>query len=135
MKKNSQILIDKKEITKFRNANEINVHNLNLNEAKDDKNEHLKLIYLKKITNHYNFLDLKEDENFQNLIVYLIDKEKKEDIDQQILINYLIHLDEVVEMLKASNENFIDIIHTIATNLSSEKLGAHKLVFRQGPLN
>lgn len=124
--------MNKNEFEKFRINNEADFKNINLNEIKDDKNENLKISYLKKIGNFNYFKDMIAEENFQKLIVYLIGKEIKDEIDSKILNQYLIYLDDLADMLKTSNDEFIQIIKSIAANLSAEHINKDQLIFRQG---
>ena len=127
--------MNKYEIANFRNNREIDFKNIILNEAHDDKNEKVKNEYLKKLMNQASFKDFKNDDNFTNLIIYLIGKEKKENIDLQLLYNYLIYFDDIIRMLVGNTKDFEKILNSIAKNLSYEKINNNKLVFRQGKLN
>lgn len=132
MKKINKTDLDIKEIAKLRNAEEISSRNFDLNCKINNENEKLKYEYLKRIISQINLVELKEDHTFHVLINYILNKDIRDNIDLNILVTYLIYLDEVVEMLKSSHEDIIQVLKSIAENLRSEMFSANRLVFRQG---
>lgn len=132
MNKDSILKIDIKELARLKNLEEISSKSFYLEEVKNDKFEKLKYEYLKKIISNYNLKELKYDEEFLDLILHLINKENKDTNDLHILVTYLVYLDEVVDMLKSSSDNILEILKLISSNLKLEIIEKNKLVFRQG---
>ena len=123
--------MNKKEIAQIKNNNETDFKNVILEEVKDEKNEILKNHYLKKLGS-LTIKDIKYDENLQKLISYLLGKENKDELDAKILVQYLMCLDELADMLKTSNDDYINILHSIADNLTFENIKKDQLIFKQG---
>ena len=124
--------MNKNELDNFRNTKEIDFKNIIVNEFIEDKNEIIKFKFLKQLRSQGIFKDIKNDENFINLIIYLVGKEKKEEIDLQLLYNYLLYLNDIVVMLKNSDKDFDKILYSFSKNLTYEKLSNNQLIFRQG---
>jgi hypothetical protein len=120
------------ELAKLKLAEELSFKYENLNCNINDEIEKLKSEYLNRIIFQINLLELKEDLKFHELINYILNKEKRDEIEINILVTYLIYLDEVVEILKSSHDDLIQVLKSISENLRSEFLQANKLVFRQG---
>ena len=120
------------ELAKLKLAEELSFKYENLNCNINDEIEKLKSEYLNRIIFQINLLELKEDLKFHELINYILNKEKRDEIEINILVTYLIYLDEVVEILKSSHDDLIQVLKSISENLRSEFLKANKLVFRQG---
>ena len=124
--------IDIKEFAKIRIAEVISSKSFDFPSKFQDENEKEKFNYLKRITSQFNLKELKYDEQFQTLISNILTSDSKDEIDIHILMTYLVYLDDVVEMLKSSQEDIIQILRSIAMNLKLEKYLANRLLFRQG---
>jgi hypothetical protein len=120
------------ELAKLRLSEEISSRFDNLDYKINNEIEKLKFEYLNRIIFQINLLELKDDVKFHEFINYILNKENRDDIEINILVTYLIYLDEVVEMLQSSHDDLIQVLKSVAENLRSEFLKANTLVFRQG---
>ena len=89
---------------------------------------------LKNISNYLNNSQIKEfqnDEKFLKFIVSLFGKPKSLH-DISILSFYLSQLDGVIEIIKHSNENIIQLLQELANEFEYEFHLANKLIIKKG---